>query len=44
MVDLRWDNEEDPRQVKTWPVSRNNEVEVDPIEDFPDPFPDCVYS
>lgn len=44
MIDLRWDKEEDPRQVRTWPASREVEVEDEPLEALPDPFPDCVYS
>ena len=44
MVSLRWDNEEDPRQVKTWPPSPNAIGEDEPPEAIPDPFPDCVYS
>ena len=44
MVDLRWDNEEDPRLIKTWPPSREGEIDVDDLEPLPDPFPDCCYS
>jgi hypothetical protein len=43
MVDLRWDNETDPRQVHTWPPSREGEI-LNDLEALPDPFPDCVYS
>ena len=43
MVDLRWDNETDPREVKTWPPSRKGELAGD-LEALPDPFPDCCYS
>ena len=38
------DNEEDPRFVKTWPVSPHHVASDGPIEPLPDPYPDNCYS
>ena len=37
------EKEEDPRQIKSWPVTPDNE-DKGPIEALPDPYPDNVYS